>query len=263
MVAFEITFFGTREKTEFFQRSPEAGEPKISLKARIMLLVRNKYFLLAVLLFLAYYGISALSNISVYYSQYVLGDANLMGMLSLATYIPQVIGMLFIAPILSKFGKRFCCLLGLGISLLGYVICAVGATALPVLLAGLCIKNIGMVPITAALIPFVADTVEYGDWKTGHRIEGTTYSCTSFGIKVGSGLGGALMGWLLDAGGYIPNAAAQTESALFAMKGLYIYLPAILSLGLGLILYFFDVEKIYPTIEADLKARQESRSERG
>lgn len=70
------------------------------------------------------------------------------------------------------------------------------------------------------------------------------------------------MGWLLDAGGYIPNAAAQTESALFAMKGLYIYLPAILSLGLGVILYFFDVEKIYPKIEADLKARKESCSQR-
>ena len=140
VVAFAITFFGTREKTEYFQRTSETGEPKISLKTRIMLLARNKYFLLAVLLFLAYYGISAFSNVSVYYSQYVLGDANLMGMLSLATYIPQVIGMLFIAPILSKFGKRFCCLLGLGVSLLGYFCLLYTSTAVFVVSATLILK---------------------------------------------------------------------------------------------------------------------------
>ena len=34
----------------------------------------------------------------------------------------------------------------------------------------------------------VADVIDYGEWKTGVRLDGLTNSATSFGMKVGAGL---------------------------------------------------------------------------
>ena len=41
---------------------------------------------------------------------------------------------------------------------------------------------------------------DYNEWKTGHKLLGMTNSATGFGGKVGSGIGGALTGWVLAIG---------------------------------------------------------------
>lgn len=43
----------------------------------------------------------------------------------------------------------------------------------------------------------IASCSEY-TWLTKHkRVDGTMYSCTSLGVKLGGGLGTAITGWLL------------------------------------------------------------------
>ena len=44
-----------------------------------------------------------------------------------------------------------------------------------------------------------ADTVEYGEWKTGIRTEGTTYALFSFTRKMGQAIGGAAGAYALGA----------------------------------------------------------------
>ena len=44
--------------------------------------------------------------------------------------------------------------------------------------------------------------MDYSEWKDGIREEGLTYSVTSFGQKIGTGLGTAALGWILAAGNY-------------------------------------------------------------
>ena len=52
-----------------------------------------------------------------------------------------------------------------------------------------------------------ADTVEYGEWKTGIRTEGATYAAFSFIRKVGQAIGAAVAGYALAWAGY--NGAAK------------------------------------------------------
>ena len=66
--------------------------------------------------------------------------------------------------------------------------------------------------------------------KTGHRLDGMMYSCSSLGIKIGGALGTAICGWLLDAAGYIKNAAVQTPATIGMLQFLYLWAPAILCL---------------------------------
>ena len=44
----------------------------------------------------------------------------------------------------------------------------------------------------------IASCSEHTYLKTGKRIDGIMYSCTSLGVKLGGGLGTAIAGWLLE-----------------------------------------------------------------
>lgn len=82
------------------------------------------------------------------------------------------------------------------------------------------------------------------------------YSCTSLGVKIGGGLGTALSGWMLAAGGYINGAAVQPESALSMLSFMYLWLPAILSGLIALVLSRMNVEQANAKLlqEASLKS---------
>jgi glucuronide carrier protein len=63
-----------------------------------------------------------------------------------------------------------------------------------------------------------SDTVEYGEWKTGARTEGSNYAVLSFARKVGQGIGGAVGAWALGIGGYVAGATTQSSAALDTIR---------------------------------------------
>lgn len=50
------------------------------------------------------------------------------------------------------------------------------------------------------------------------------YSCTSLGVKIGGGIGTAVVGWLLELSGYVGTHAVQPQSALNMMQFMYLWL---------------------------------------
>ena len=57
------------------------------------------------------------------------------------------------------------------------------------------------IPLMCLFGAMVNNCVEYNDYKFGKRIVGMTNSANSFGMKIGSGIGASLIGWLLAAAG--------------------------------------------------------------
>jgi glucuronide carrier protein len=99
----------------------------------------------------------------------------------------------------------------------------------------LAIKGIGASLINTVMFGLEADTVEYGEWKTGKRSEGATYALFSFTRKVTQSIGGAVGAWALAIGGYIAASAAnpspvQPETAIIAIKATIGLLPALAAL---------------------------------
>ena len=81
----------------------------------------------------------------------------------------------------------------------------------------------------AMAMPFsvLSDSVDYGKWKTGIRAAGLlTAIGAAFCLKAGSGLGGALPAWIMDAHGYVPNVA-QSATSLHGIELGFIWLPAV------------------------------------
>ena len=120
------------------------------------------------------------------------------------------------------------------------------------------VKGVGQAALTGTLFAMVADTIEYGEWKTGTRVEGMLYSSTTFGAKIGAGVGMAIAMGILGAAGYAGTAAEQTASALTAIKSLYLYAPIPLLILLPIMYYFYKLDPIYPQVMADLEEREKA-----
>jgi GPH family glycoside/pentoside/hexuronide:cation symporter len=69
------------------------------------------------------------------------------------------------------------------------------------------------------------------------------YSCTSFGMKVGSGIGSGLMGWLLAAAGFSQELAVQSTACNNMFIFMFAGIPIIVTVATTIIYYFLKVEK--------------------
>ncbi|MGX4584552.1 MFS transporter [Paenibacillus chitinolyticus] len=244
-----VTYRTTKERVK-----PSVIQKEVPTIRGIKALLRNKYWALMVIYkVLINTGMAVGAAINVYYAQYILHDKSLVGILGLLTYIPVLIGMLFIAPIIKKFGKRNAAIFGVIIYLLGSSLMIVDPTNVTVVLIATLIKSIGSIPITASMFAMLADTIDYGEWKTGIRSEGLVYSAGSFGGKAGSGLGAALVGWLLAWGGYVGGQETISVSASASIQFMFIYLPIILYAIIFVILKLYTLDKQYPQIIKELR----------
>ncbi|WMT39699.1 MFS transporter [Paenibacillus sp. D2_2] len=249
VILFWITYRSTQERVK-----PSVVQKSVSIKRGFKALLRNKYWAQLIgFKIIMNTGVAVATGINVYYAQYVLGDKNLVGLLGLTTFLPLLVGMLVVAPLIKKLGKRNAALVGIVVSLFGIVLMMVNPTNLTVVIIAMIIKSIGTVPVLATTYAMLADTVEYGEWKTGIRTEGLIYSGGSFGAKAGSGLGTALLGWLLAFGGYVGGQTAINETAMNSIRFMFIYLPLIFYVGMFVVLYFYKLDKQYPQIVKELE----------
>lgn len=105
-----------------------------------------------------------------------------------------------------------------------------------------------------------ADTVEYGEWKTGIRTEGITYALFSFTRKTGQAVGGALAAFALAWGGYAAGAAQQSEQALLGIRAGAGLLPMVFAmLALLVMLVYPLTDAKHKEIVAEIQARREAR----
>lgn len=91
----------------------------------------------------------------------------------------------------------------------------------------------------------MADTVDYGQYKTGVRITGMIYSSVIFFIKLGVAIGGAAAGWLLASYGYQADAV-QSETTLNGILISFTLYPAIGSILVAFIMrrYTLNNQKV-------------------
>lgn len=225
----------------------EETEEKYSLVDAFKLLIHNKYFLMICGAFLLMQIYSATLNMGIYFMTYVLKNANLLGKFAWAINIPMIIGLLFTPTLVARFkGMYKLNLLGYSIGTLGRlgVVAAGYMGSVPLMLACTAIAALGMSPLQGDMNALIATTSEYTYLTTGKRVDGTMYSCTSFGTKVGGGIGTAVAGWLLAASGYVANAASQSASCMNMLHIMYLWLPMLFNLFITLILTRLNVEKV-------------------
>jgi len=221
-------------------------EHKLTFVQSVKLLLSNKYYVLICFTYLFTQIYSTMISMGIYYMKYILGDENYFSTFSLYINIPLIIGLI-VAPFLIKKLKGM-----YGINVWSYVLATVARGlvivaayfgSIPLMLVFTALAALGTSPLQGDLNALIASCSEHTTLKTGKRIDGMMYSCSSLGIKIGGGIGTAICGWLLDAAGYIENAAAQPDSCIVMLKFLYLWAPMILCAAVTILLSFLKVEK--------------------
>lgn len=241
-----VPFFTLRELPEETAEKGNAAhvEEKVSFGQTLKDLAGNKYFIIILLLYLfGYMNTGINTTIGVYYAQYILKNANLLGILSLPSTIAMLIGIIFVPKIIAKMGMKRANVIGAFISAAGFAIATVGNFAgLAVILTGMFIKGLGQAPGAATYSPLMSKTADYNYLKTGHRITGSIFSCASVGTKIGTGLGSALCGWMLQASAFDGMAQEQTAAANHTIFLLFLVIPTVITLATAFLYMGMDVE---------------------
>ena len=115
--------------------------------------------------------------------------------------------------------------------------------SLPLMLLFSGIASIGMSPLQGDLNALIASCSEYTFLTKHKRIDGTMFSCTSLGVKIGGGIGTALAGWLLAASGYIAKAPEQAQSCINMLYFMYLWVPMIINVIILILLFLLKVEQ--------------------
>jgi GPH family glycoside/pentoside/hexuronide:cation symporter len=122
-----------------------------------------------------------------------------------------------------------------------------------VLQAGL---GLALGPKSPLAFSMYADTADYNEWRTGRRATAMTFAAATFSQKLGTALAVAVIGALLTALGYVPNAA-QSPGSTAAIVWLMSLIPAAFALLAVAVMCCYKLDApTLQTIQADLAARK-------
>ncbi|MCI1859439.1 MAG: MFS transporter [Sporolactobacillus sp.] len=256
MVIFFIVFANTNERVQT-QQSKKSLPIRTSLKA----LKKNWPWVIIIFINFVYWlGMQTRSQVTVYFFKYNMHNAGLASFILGLQFV--ALAAVIVTPWASKrIGKRNTMLMGMILATVGQLILWGGSKALSVsvITIGTIVGYLGTGFVSGLIAVMLADSVDYGEWKNGVRAEGIVTSFSSFSAKFGMGLGGAITGALLSAGGYVANHV-QTDTALNAIEMNYVWVPILGFVLSAVALLFYKVDKIEPQMLADLDAKHKKEN---
>ena len=190
------------------------------------------------------------SNLLIYFFKYDIGGTTWKDAYTLFTSvggISQILGMMAVYPILrSKLSNTIIFKLGLCLAIFGYAfllaLCLLGySSVLTMLMVPGVMIFVANGILTVLTTVFLANTVDYGEVKTGHREESVIFSMQTFVVKAASGLAVFITGVSLDLIGLtskdgLGEGIPTFSSPLLGLRLLMTILPMI-GLVLALVLF--------------------------
>ena len=271
MWAFQsITLFGVKE-----DRSKLEKEERTTLKDLWRALIGNDQLMVtAVSMALFMIGYCTTTAFGTYYFKYAVGDEGLYMVFAAVLAVAQLTALSVFPLFRKKFSRKQLYTGSMIAVTVSYILFFLSFEWLPlIVIAGLGLF-FAQAFIQLLMLLFLADAVEYGEWKLGKRNEAASFAVQPFINQFGGAASKGVVSFTLIISGInmIANAiaanpaneaqiiASMPESAIWIMKISMMILPLICIL-IGFVLYIkkFKIdEETYANILADLKAREEA-----
>lgn len=261
-------FAAYKGSEEIYHDDEEAAakEANISIVKGIGILLHNKYWVLitifGVMMNIVYAVVLAAP---IYFAQTVVGDQNFYSMVNTVSLIPSVIGFVSVSFIIDKLGLARTAKYAALIGVIGAVLRFFFPSSAIMFLVTNAIITFATIPLISVLPAMVLNTSEVNMKNYGVRITGMTNASNSFVGKIGAGLGGSAIGWVLAAGGYDAFTATGrvTKGVISAVNTLNIYIPIVVFAIMFLMLFKYDLEDKLPQIrkENDAKYAMKAKDE--
>jgi GPH family glycoside/pentoside/hexuronide:cation symporter len=243
-------FFTTKERVEHeIERKPLLEQFKLLMK-------NGQWTLLFGVCFFGTVGYVIRNSVAIFYAKYFLGgDAGIQSSFMATGVTAAILAM----PASTFITKRYC-----KVKLFKYTQLAVGAISLIMLF----LVNPGDLVLAYVLyfiLSFVVDlhapvfwsaiaeAVDYGHAESGKRVSGLSFGGISFAQKLGMGIAGAAVGYLLDFFEYVPKADVQSEYALYGIALMLTVIPGIFHVIMGGLMFRYKItDAYYETIKVKL-----------
>jgi GPH family glycoside/pentoside/hexuronide:cation symporter len=234
-----VTFYTTKE------RVTPPKEQETNLGKDLKDLIRNRPWIILLfmgLLFQVYNSIK--QGIVVIYFSHYLHDQLLAGSYMIALMIASIGGAMITSPLAKRLGKR---------NLFIYALIFSGiANALLVFCGPQNIKSIFVIGIisesAAAIFPtlffaMLGDAADYSEFKNGRRATGLVYSAGSFSTKLGGGVAGAIIGFVLAAFNYNGQDEVAIQGAIPGIIMLMSWIPSIIAFMGAVLMTFYPLNQ--------------------
>ncbi|MBO7274224.1 MAG: MFS transporter [Clostridia bacterium] len=271
MWAFQsVTLFGVKE-----DRSRLEKEERTTLKDLWHALIGNDQLMVtAVSMALFMIGYCSTTAFGTYYFKYAVGDEGLYMVFAAVLAVAQLTALSVFPLFRKKFSRKQLYTGSMIAVTISYIIFFLSFEWLPlIVIAGLGLF-FAQAFIQLLMLLFLADAVEYGEWKLGKRNEAASFAVQPFINQFGGAASKGVVSFTLIISGI--NAIAQSiekepwreaeliaatpDSAIWIMKISMMILPLICIL-VGFFLYIkkFKIdEETYAQILSDLKEREEA-----
>ncbi|BDZ64009.1 glucuronide transporter [Agromyces mangrovi Wang et al. 2018] len=255
MALYLFTFFTTKERVY-------RAVPKVTMKQSFATLKGNRPLLmLCISSLLLLSGMISSTTAQIYLMRDVFDALYLVPVLSLAQLALIFVIAPFVPMVVRRFGKRTAYIAGAVVGSLGQLITFFAPNEW-VALGGSMIGLPGIMFVSMLIWALEADTVEYGEWKTGVRTEGITYAVFSFTRKAGQAVGGALAAYAIGFGGYAVGEQVVGTAAEWGIRTGAALIPAVLVFLAGAIMVFYPLtDKFHAQIVEEITAHRDDEAE--
>lgn len=250
-----FTVFNVKEKIQITERAPRVKEMLKSLMSNDQALV----VVVSIIIFNA--SLYLTQQLALYFFSFDIGNAALFGIFGTIGGATQIVAMMFV-PVFRKFMSRKKLLVGaILLTISGYsMLFALGAANIKSIVplaiaASIIFAGFGIATVMTTI--FLADAVDYGEWKNNMRSESVIFSLQTFVVKLASAISVLIAGIGLDIIGLNPDAAVQTQETLFGLRILMIVIPII-----GLIISILYFAKKFKLTEEKLQSINEELEKR-
>ncbi len=255
MVGFQmVTVFGVKETRSFKE------EENTSLRGMVKVLFGNDQLMwttLSMALFMV--GYCTTTSFGTYYFKYAYGDETMYSVFAGVLGISQLAALAVFPKIAARMSRKKLYSLATALVVAGYVVFFFAPmNMIPIAVAGV-LLFVGQAFIQTLMLMFLADTVEYGQWKLGKRNDSITFSIQPLINKLGAAMATGVVTLTLIVSGInrAESAADVSAQGLLMMKAAMMVLP-LLSIALGYVVYLKKYkidEEMYGEIVKHLKRR--------
>lgn len=190
------------------------------------------------------------TQLGVYFFKYDIGNSDLFSLFGTVGGVGQILSMTSLPLLRRRWGSKQILTGALGITIVGYLalfaLSMTGVKAVVPLAATAFVIYIGFGLATVLTTVFLADTVDYGEYKTGQRNESVVFSMQTFVVKLASAVSVLIAGVGIDLIGLDDTVAVQSAGTLLGLRLLMVALPVV-----GLLFSIVYFMKKYHLTEAE------------
>lgn len=243
VIIYILSFKLTSENPKLYGQT--SCEGKGNVKDTLKTLLRNKPFIwLCIASMLLLTGSMYTQTINNYLFKDFYQKPQLFSLVTVANYIPMIILMPFMGKLVVKIGKKEICAFGSLFAALSFLILYFLKTDNVYVFLSFCVlSGIGIAFFTLEVWAMVIDVIDYQEFLSKRREEGTSFACFSFTRKIGQTLAGLTGTLVLYSIGYstAQGVSMQTSEVTDGMYTIATLVPFVIYLMMFIILW-----KLYP-----------------